>query len=145
MYFFHQDEEGQAWRLIGFTARLSLEMGLHRRDSLLRAYPNEAEYLWAVKLFWTIYSLDRRWSFGTGMPFALQDADIDVYLPEPVSPAPPLTHHHLTRIPGHIYPVSESNDAVQSHCVKGLVLRSWPRWCNRYEEGRHGLSELPGP
>jgi len=38
-----------------------------------------------IKLFWSIYVLDRRWSFGTGMPFALQDADIDPLLPEPVS------------------------------------------------------------
>lgn len=28
--------------------------------------------------------LDRRWSFGTGLPFAIQDADIDPLLPEPV-------------------------------------------------------------
>jgi hypothetical protein len=28
--------------------------------------------------------LDRRWSFGTGMPFALQDTDIDPDLPKPV-------------------------------------------------------------
>ena len=40
--------------------------------------------MWTVRLFWVIYSLDRRWSFGTGMPFAMQDADIDPQLPEPV-------------------------------------------------------------
>jgi hypothetical protein len=28
--------------------------------------------------------LDRRWSFGTGMPFALQDADIDTNVLKPV-------------------------------------------------------------
>jgi hypothetical protein len=28
--------------------------------------------------------LDRRWSLGTGMPFALQDADLDHNLPKPV-------------------------------------------------------------
>jgi len=38
----------------------------------------------AMLLFWSIYSLDRRWSFGTGMPFALQDSDLDPQLPRPV-------------------------------------------------------------
>jgi hypothetical protein len=37
-----------------------------------------------VRVFWSVYALDRRWSFGTGMPFAFQDADIDPLLPEPV-------------------------------------------------------------
>lgn len=40
----------------------------------------------AVRVFWSVYGLDRRWSFGTGMPFAMQDSDIDWSLPEPVSP-----------------------------------------------------------
>lgn len=28
--------------------------------------------------------LDRKFSFGTGLPFAIQDSDIDTNLPEPV-------------------------------------------------------------
>lgn len=58
-------------------------MGLHRKDSLLRSFTNEAEYQDALRKFWVVYALDRRWSFGTGMPFALQDTDIDPTLPEP--------------------------------------------------------------
>jgi Fungal specific transcription factor domain len=85
MYYFNRGDESQAWRLIGVAARSCIEMGLHRRESLLKSFSNEAEYLSAAKLFWVVYALDRRWSFGTGMPFALQDADIDANLPEPVS------------------------------------------------------------
>jgi len=59
-------------------------MGLHRKESLVRAFTNEAEYLQAIRIFWTVYALDRRWSFGTGLPFALQDDDIDQALPDPV-------------------------------------------------------------
>lgn len=84
-YYFQKDEESQAWRFIGIAARICIEMGLHRRDSLLKSFTNEAEYQQAVRIFWVVYALDRRWSFGTGMPFALQDADIDTGLPEPVS------------------------------------------------------------
>ncbi|TVY68860.1 putative transcriptional regulatory protein, partial [Lachnellula suecica] len=83
MYHFHCDEEALAWRIIGQTARMCIELGLHRRDSLFRVVVDEEERSNAIKLFWSIYVLDRRWSFGTGMPFALQDADIDPSLPEP--------------------------------------------------------------
>ena len=83
-YLFHCYEEVRAWRLIGVAARLCFEMGLHRRNSLLKNFTNEVEYLNAVRVFWCIYALDRRWSFGTGLPFALQDTDIDPLLPEPV-------------------------------------------------------------
>ena len=69
--------------MIGIAARLCYELGLHRRDSLVKTFTNEAEYQNAVRVFWVVYALDRRWSFGTGMPFALQDADIDPLLPEP--------------------------------------------------------------
>jgi len=64
---------------------MCIELGIHRRDSLFRLVKNEQERASVIKLFWSIYVLDRRWSFGTGMPFALQDADIDPNLPEPVS------------------------------------------------------------
>lgn len=64
---------------------MCIELGLHRRDSLFRVVPDEEDRAKVLRLFWSIYVLDRRWSFGTGMPFALQDADIDPSLPEPVS------------------------------------------------------------
>ena len=63
---------------------MCIELGLHRRDSLFKAMVDEEERKDAIKLFWSIYVLDRRWSFGTGMPFAVQDLDIDPNLPEPV-------------------------------------------------------------
>ncbi|EKD16060.1 putative fungal specific transcription factor [Drepanopeziza brunnea f. sp. 'multigermtubi' MB_m1] len=83
IYHFHCDEEALAWRIIGQVARMCIELGLHRRDSLFKVVTDEQERSEAIRLFWSIYVLDRRWSFGTGMPFALQDADIDPNLPEP--------------------------------------------------------------
>jgi hypothetical protein len=64
---------------------MALEMGLHRKESLFQTFPNPESRVWPIRLFWCIYVLDRRWSFGTGMPFALQDSDIDPELPKPVS------------------------------------------------------------
>lgn len=84
-YHFHDDDEVQASRIIGLAARFCVEMGLHRRETLAKTPLSSDERFQACKLFWSIYVLDRRWSFGTGMPFAIQDADIDPNLPEPVS------------------------------------------------------------
>lgn len=90
MYEFHRDNEGTSWRIIGLTARLCIELGLHRRETY-DAIKDDSERSDTVLLFWAIYVLDRRWSFGTGMPFALQDSDIDPQLPKPEERSPYLS------------------------------------------------------
>lgn len=85
MYHFTRDDEALAWRMSGLAARHCLELGLHRRDTYTTLFPDLEERSAAIRIFWTIYVLDRRWSFGTGMPFALQEADIESNLPKPVS------------------------------------------------------------
>ncbi|KAI4200532.1 MAG: hypothetical protein LQ346_002374 [Caloplaca aetnensis] len=77
-----------AYRAIGLAARLCFEVGLHRNHVLHRDFADHEEQSWALKLFWSIFVLDRRWSFGTGLPFAIQDADIDPLLPEPDGSTP---------------------------------------------------------
>lgn len=74
-----------AYRLIGLAGRMCLEMGLHRQDAVMKAFTSEEEVRSVNRLFWSVYSLDRRWSFGTGLPFVIQDEDIDPALPDPVS------------------------------------------------------------
>lgn len=83
MFHFHKDDEVLAWRTIGLAARQCFELGLHRREAY-DSFADQNERTAAIRTFWSVYVLDRRWSFGTGMPFALQDADIDVNLPKPV-------------------------------------------------------------
>ena len=83
IYEFHRDNESASWRVIGLTARLCIELGLHRRETYEIMPEDERNSV--ILRFWAIYSLDRRWSFGTGMPFALQDTDLDPALPRPVS------------------------------------------------------------
>lgn len=90
MYEFHRDNEGTSWRIIGLTARLCIELGLHRKETY-DAIQEESERSDTILLFWAIYVLDRRWSFGTGMPFALQDSDIDPHLPKPEERSPYLS------------------------------------------------------
>ena len=74
-----------AYRLIGLAARMCLEMGLHRRDAVLKAFNTDEELAAVNQLFWSVYCLDRRWCFGTGLPFVIQDEDIDPCLSDPVS------------------------------------------------------------
>ncbi|KAL2001270.1 hypothetical protein VTN02DRAFT_1959 [Thermoascus thermophilus] len=87
-YHFHTDDDAMAYRVIGLAARMCLEMGLHRRDALMRSFPNEEQWVEINRLFWCVYTLDRRWSFGTGLPFVIQDEDIDPNLPEPDGSVP---------------------------------------------------------
>ncbi|KAK7439459.1 fungal specific transcription factor [Colletotrichum acutatum] len=77
------NEELLAWRNIGIAARASLEMGLHQNLSLTDNFPDPKTRSLAVRVFWCVYVLDRRWSFGTSLSFALFDRDIDPNLPEP--------------------------------------------------------------
>lgn len=68
-----------------------MELGLHCQDTWLKTggvFPGEPQWTWASRLFWCIYVLDRRWSFGTGLPFAMQDSDMDTNLPEPGAATP---------------------------------------------------------
>ncbi|OLN98075.1 putative transcriptional regulatory protein C530.05-like protein 12 [Colletotrichum chlorophyti] len=83
IYHFFLDEELLAWRNIGIAARAALEMGLHQNLSLIDNFPDQKTRRLAVRVFWCVYVLDRRWSFGTSLSFALFDRDIDPELPEP--------------------------------------------------------------
>uniref|UniRef100_L7JMF8 Fungal specific transcription factor domain-containing protein n=1 Tax=Pyricularia oryzae (strain P131) TaxID=1143193 RepID=L7JMF8_PYRO1 len=78
-YRFLNNEEIFAWRVVGQVTRLCLELGLHRREGLMKI-PEEDRNT-AITTFWASYVLDRRWSFGTGLPFAVQDDMIDPRLP----------------------------------------------------------------
>jgi hypothetical protein len=68
-----------------YAARVALELGLHQQDVLLRRFPDSRDRDIAIKVFWSIYVLDRQWSAITGLPRNLQDVDIDPNLQEPVS------------------------------------------------------------
>jgi hypothetical protein len=88
-YRFLSNDEVLAWRVIGQVARLCLELGIHRSMGLMKI-KNEQERKNALNSFWTAYILDRRWAFGTGLPYAVQDDEIDPQLPMPVSRHPVL-------------------------------------------------------
>jgi hypothetical protein len=82
-YRFLSNDEVLGWRVIGQVARLCMELGIHQRMGLMKI-ENEQERKDALTTFWTAYILDRRWAFGTGLPYVVQDEEIDPQLPLPV-------------------------------------------------------------
>ncbi|KAL7898043.1 hypothetical protein HDV63DRAFT_37062 [Trichoderma sp. SZMC 28014] len=81
-YRFLSNEEVLAWRVMGQVVRLCVELGIHQKRGLMMIQ-NEAERKNALNSFWSAYVLDRRWAFGTGLPYAIQDEEIDPTLPMP--------------------------------------------------------------
>ncbi|PKS10910.1 hypothetical protein jhhlp_002668 [Lomentospora prolificans] len=75
VYYFMTDRETLSWRCIGSVLRTLQELGYHNskphRPNFIR------ERTKAEKLFWSAYIMDRRWSFGTGLPFAISESDIN--------------------------------------------------------------------
>ncbi|KAI1341049.1 hypothetical protein F5Y15DRAFT_376785 [Xylariaceae sp. FL0016] len=83
-YYFLSTDEILSWRTVGQVARHCFELGLHRRDAIEQIVDGE-ERRNAINTFWTAYVLDRRWAFGAGLPFVVQDEEIDPQLPYPES------------------------------------------------------------
>ncbi|KAI0120793.1 hypothetical protein F4776DRAFT_631872 [Hypoxylon sp. NC0597] len=83
-YYFLANDEILAWRTMGQVTRLCFELGLHRLDAIQRIN-DEEERNNAINTFWAAYVLDRRWAFGTGLPFTVPDDEIDPQLPYPDS------------------------------------------------------------
>ncbi|KPM45907.1 hypothetical protein AK830_g695 [Neonectria ditissima] len=77
LYYYHLDEEVRTGRIVGFAARLCLEMGLHRRATIENTFPNQTERSDALRTFWCVYTLERRTSLGQGVPFSIQDPYVD--------------------------------------------------------------------
>ncbi|KAJ4245820.1 hypothetical protein NW762_013944 [Fusarium torreyae] len=68
IFFFLNDREKEAWRIIGSIMRLVHEQSCQEEETPAKNISDT--------FFWSLYTLDRRWSFGTGLPFALQDSEI---------------------------------------------------------------------
>lgn len=81
------DREVLSWRYIGNALRILQELGYHSSKSLARFTPQERAR--AEKILWAAYIMDRRWSFGTGLPFGISEFDIDHDIETMVSRGPP--------------------------------------------------------
>ncbi|TVY36614.1 putative transcriptional regulatory protein [Lachnellula subtilissima] len=69
-----------AYTYIGLALRLSIMLGLHRKipaNSSLS--PPEREH--RIRVWWTVYTLDRLMSSKVGLPTMIQDTEIDAQIP----------------------------------------------------------------
>lgn len=81
------DREILAWRNIGTVLRILQELGYHNSSSLQQRFQLNTDRARAQKILWSAYTLDRRWSSGTGLPFAILESDIDYAFDNPVRDA----------------------------------------------------------
>ena len=81
--YYHLDDEMRGGRVISVAVRQCLEMGLHRNETYQRNIIHKSQQSAATALFWSIYVLERRSCIGLGVPFIMQDSDIDPTLPRP--------------------------------------------------------------
>jgi hypothetical protein len=71
-----------AWMVSGLAMRLAIELGLHRNvGSEFTLFRSEMR----KRVFWAAYVLDRNISITLGRPLSIQDKDINVELPLPLS------------------------------------------------------------
>lgn len=82
-YRFLTNDETLAWRVIGQVVRLAMELGIHQTTGLTMIRDEQVRKN-ALNSFWSAYMLDRRWAFATGLPYTVQDDEIDPKLPMPV-------------------------------------------------------------
>ncbi|KAI0477530.1 hypothetical protein GGR56DRAFT_413227 [Xylariaceae sp. FL0804] len=92
-FYYLTAEDVLSWRILGQVARQCLELGLHQRAAVDRITDQEERRI-ALNTFWTAFALDRRWSLVTGLPYVIQDDEVDVHLPYPDSPfLVPMIHY----------------------------------------------------
>ncbi|KIW25685.1 uncharacterized protein PV07_08846 [Cladophialophora immunda] len=77
LFYYNLDDELRASRYSCLASRRCLEMGLHRRETLLKHFPGEDARKEVLRIFWSVYTLDRRTSLGLGVPFVIQDSLVD--------------------------------------------------------------------
>ncbi|KAM3553781.1 hypothetical protein MY1884_006483 [Beauveria asiatica] len=76
IFFFLNDKEMLAWRAIGNVLRSLHEIIAQKIEDAPNLTTLDQFKDVGEKYYWTVYTLDRRWGFGTGLPFSVHDSDI---------------------------------------------------------------------
>ena len=79
-------EEASSWHFIGLAITKAISAGLHRNKT------TESSSDDSQTLLWTLYNLDRAFSFVLDRPFSIEDGDMTIELP-------PATSLGATRLP----------------------------------------------
>ncbi|ATY58690.1 fungal specific transcription factor domain-containing [Cordyceps militaris] len=76
IFFFLNDKEMLAWRAIGNVLRSLHEIIAQKTEDAPNSTTLDQLKDVGEKFYWSVYTLDRRWGFGTGLPFSVHDSDI---------------------------------------------------------------------
>ncbi|KZL80861.1 fungal specific transcription factor domain-containing protein [Colletotrichum incanum] len=133
IYSFMTGDDLQAWRLVGIVARWCLEMGLHQSATVNKTFKDASKRRMVMRLFWCVYTLDRRWGFGAGLPFVMHNCDVDQQLPEPDQDVPYLKAMvEYSRIGDKVWATSynsaRATGAIRDDEVSYLLYRI-NQWC----------------
>ena len=99
-----------AWTWLGTAVRCAQDMDLHLETSARSIIEADMR----KRVWWAIYILDRTLSFELGRPFAIDDADCDVTLPEPCD-------DHFLQTDGPIHPLNANPLSHYLHVVLDVV------------------------
>lgn len=67
--------DSRIWYMVGLAMRTAIDAGMHREYSYRNLDPKTASA--RRRIFWTVYSLERRVAWSLRRPFSLADYDID--------------------------------------------------------------------
>ncbi|KAH8680755.1 hypothetical protein BX600DRAFT_504510 [Xylariales sp. PMI_506] len=131
IYNFMTDREVMAWRNIGSVLRMLQELGYHSSTCLRQRFKSKMARDRAKRVFWAAFTLDRRWSFGTGLPFAIHETDIDYDVDFTVGSRP-------------AQPSSSSSKLIQismlqDDTISTAYLRSMVAYCRIAAESRNSI------
>ncbi|KAF2678676.1 hypothetical protein K458DRAFT_394724 [Lentithecium fluviatile CBS 122367] len=82
-YYLSAGQVSRAWVAVGMALRFAQALGLHVRNEDPSASGPKREVL--VRIWWSLYSLDRQLSVITGRPSVIVDSNCSVTLPLPLS------------------------------------------------------------
>lgn len=152
LFFYHADEEIKASRYSCLASRRCLEMGLHHRDALMKHFPSAEARKEALRIFWSVFTLDRRTSLGLGIPFVIQDNLVD-----PALTSLDFEHDYLkTMIPfaklsGKAWQMSNDFSGKEPDIVREEIeyldyqVLQWQKQIPVSIHYRHGVTEIPDP
>ncbi|KAB5581283.1 hypothetical protein GE09DRAFT_1085775 [Coniochaeta sp. 2T2.1] len=120
IYWILKNEPLKAWRMIGFAATTSLELGLHRENPSEKR--DQAQAFQSCKIFPCVYDLDKRCSFFANLPWTLHDKDIDANVMSLDGQHPFLAamlgldrvHTEITRFNGAVSPSGSKETSEQT-------------------------------
>ncbi|ETS77404.1 hypothetical protein PFICI_11278 [Pestalotiopsis fici W106-1] len=141
VYTLPQDTSGLSYTYLGVAIKMAIQNGMHRTYSgvLLDSHALEVR----KRLWWTIYTLEKRICILHGRPLSISRADIDVELPmeTPHFQSPKFENFraiimltpYLEAVASIIGRLGDASKSRQTECLEELVrqsnsLKAW--WCS---------------